>query len=95
MLKKKLTHNGTVKSMIIPWNKAIITKSEPEYLLMMGNVVSIVVAPPALMGARLPKYFTIHGASNKTKNSRIMFANKAIVPSSAPRYSVMRMLDKE
>ena len=81
--------------MIIPWNNAIIIKSEPEYLLIIGKVVSIVVAPPAHIGARLPKYFTIQGASNKTKNSRIMFANKAIVPNSAPRYSVMRMLDKE
>lgn len=81
--------------MIIPWNNATITKSEPEYLLMMGKVVSIVVAPPAHIGARLPKYLTIQGASNKTKNSRIMFASKAIVPNSAPRYSVMRILESE
>ena len=62
---------------------------------MMGSVVSIVVAPPADIGAKFPNQRTSSGAHNKVMISRMMFDNKAIVPSSGPLYSVMKMLDSE
>ena len=46
---------------------------------MTGNVVSIVVAPPAEIGASFPKNFTRNGAHNKTISSRTIFASSAIV----------------
>ena len=48
----------------------------------MGNVVSIVVAPPAQIGARRPKYLTNNGAPNNANISRIILAINAIVPNS-------------
>ena len=39
----------------------MITNSFPEHRVMMGRVVSIVVAPPTEIGASLPKYFTSNG----------------------------------
>ena len=57
--QKRLTANGTVKSTSIPCRTAIKTKSLPEYLVMTGRVVSIVVAPPAQIGARGPKNRTL------------------------------------
>ena len=62
---------------------------------MTGSVVSIVVAPPEEMGARLPNQRTMSGAHNRVIISREMFDNKATVPNSAPLYSVMKMLDSE
>lgn len=50
---------------------------------MIGNVVSIVVAPPAHIGDSRPKYLTNKGAPNKANISRKILAIKAIVPSSA------------
>ena len=67
----------------------------PAHWVMMGSVVSIVVAPPDEMGARLPKHRTISGAPNKVIISRAMFESKATVPSSAPLYSVMKILESE
>ena len=61
----------------------------------MGNVVSIVVAPPAEIGAKFPNQRTKSGAHNRVIISRMMFYSKAIVPSSGPLYSVMKMLDNE
>lgn len=72
-----------------------ITNSLPEYRVIIGNVVSIVVAPPTEIGANLPKYLTSNGAQSKAVISRMIFDNKAIVPNSAPLYSVMNILDKE
>lgn len=62
---------------------------------MMGSVVSIVVAPPAEIGARLPNQRTSNGAPNKVKISRVIFESNAIVPNSGPLYSVMNILDSE
>lgn len=62
---------------------------------MMGKVVSIVVAPPDEMGAKGPNQRTIKGAPNNVMTSRMIFANKATVPKSGPRYCVIRMLDNE
>ena len=39
---------------------------------MIGNVVSIVVAPPAQIGDSLPKYLTNNGAPSKANISRII-----------------------
>lgn len=72
-----------------------ITNSCPEKRAIMGKVVSIVVAPPAEIGASLLKYLTNRGAKSNVMISRDMFDNNAIVPSSAPLYSVMKMLDRE
>ena len=61
----------------------------------MGRVVSIVVAPPTEMGASFPKNFTNKGAQSKAMISRMIFQSSAMVPSSAPLYSVMKMLESE
>ena len=53
--QKKETKNGTEKSIKIPWKIAITVHSLPHTCVMTGNVTSIVVAPPAQMGANLPK----------------------------------------
>ena len=74
---------------------AMMTKLCPEKRAIMGKVVSIVVAPPAEIGANLLKYFTNSGANSKVIISREMFDSNAIVPSSAPLYSVMKILDNE
>ena len=70
-------------------------KRSPEQRVIIGNVVSIVVAPPTLIGANLPKYFTSRGAQSRVRISRQIFASKAIVPNSGPRYCVMKILDNE
>lgn len=93
--QKKVTRNGTEKSTQKPWKMETMTKSCPEARVMMGNVVSIVVAPPTLMGANLPKYLAISGAHSSVIISRKILASKAMVPSSAPRYSVMKILESE
>ncbi len=72
-----------------------ITNSLPEYWVMMGSVVSMVVAPPTEMGASFPKYLTRNGAASKAMISRKMLDSKAIVPNSGPLYSVMKMLERE
>ena len=74
---------------------ATTTKLCPEKRAMMGNVVSIVVAPPAEMGASLLKYFTNKGANSNVIISRDMLDNNAMVPNSAPLYSVIKILDSE
>ena len=58
---------------------------------MIGRVVSIVVAPPDDMGASGPNRLAMSGVSKRVIISRMMLASKAMVPSSAPRYSVMPM----
>ena len=65
----------------------------PAVRVMMGSVVSIVVAPPAEIGARLPNQCTSNGAASNVRISRLMLASRAIVPNSAPLYSVMKILD--
>ena len=67
----------------------------PTVCEMIGKVVSIVVAPPAEIGAKGPKSFAIKGAPKSVSISRMMFAKRAMVPSSAPRYSVIKMLERE
>ena len=55
----------------------------------------MVVAPPVDIGANGPNHFANNGVSNSVVISRIILASKAMVPSSAPRYSVMKILDSE
>ena len=74
---------------------ATMTKLCPEKQAIMGKVGSIVVAPPAEIGASLLKYFTNRGANSRVIISRDMFDNNAIVPNSAPLYSVIKILDNE
>ena len=78
-----------------PWKMETMMKLSPEYRVMIGNVVSMVVAPPTLIGASLPKYFASSGAHSRVRISRQMLARRAMVPSSAPRYSVMKILERE
>ena len=73
----------------------MIMNSFPEHRVMMGRVVSIVVAPPTEIGASLPKYFTSNGAPSNAMISRMMLDNNAIVPNSGPLYSVMNILERE
>jgi hypothetical protein len=53
------------------------------------------VAPPTDIVESFPKYLTRKGASKRAISSRMMFDSNAIVPSSAPLYSVMKILDNE
>lgn len=59
------------------------TISLPQTCVMTGKVVSIVVAPPAQMGASLPKTRYMNGAPVSVNNSRNILATRAIVPNSA------------
>ena len=87
----------------MPCSMAIKTISFPEYFVMIGRVVSIVVAPPAHIGAKRLKNFTKTGAPSNAIISRIIFVINAIVPNSvascmpdeAVFSSVMRMDDSE
>lgn len=90
-----VTQMGTDMSIINPCNTEIGIYSLPEYFAIMGRVVSIVVAPPADMGANFPKCLTISGANIRTINSCMMFDNRANVPNSTPFVYVMSMLDRE
>lgn len=49
--QKNDTRKGTEKSQTKPWAMESGTKAAPEARLMMGKVVSAVVAPPAAIGA--------------------------------------------
>ena len=53
--QKKVTRKGTEKSTRKPWNNDNSTKSSPLVRVMMGSVVSIVVAPPDEIGDNGPK----------------------------------------
>ena len=93
--QKRVTRKGTEKSVRQPWKIEITTKSFPHDWVIMGSVVSAVVAPPTDIGASLPKYFTRTGANSKAIISLIILDKSAMVPNSAPRYSVIIILDSE
>ena len=95
MEQKNVTRNGTLKSTINPWKIDTTTNSFPLYRVMMGNVVSMVVAPPDEIGARFPNHLTSRGAPKRVMISLVMFESNAMVPNSAPLYSVMKILDRE
>ena len=93
--QNNVTKNGTLKSTTNPWKMETTTNCCPAVRVMMGSVVSIVVAPPAEMGARFPNHRTSNGAASSVRISRLILASRAMVPSSAPLYSVMKMLESE
>ena len=93
--QNKVTKNGTLKSTTNPWKIETTTKLSPAVLVIIGRVVSIVVAPPDDMVARFPNHLTSKGANSSVIISRDILDSKAIVPNSAPLYSVMKMLDNE
>ena len=90
-----MTKNGTEKCTQKPGKMETMTTSWPDERVMMGRVVSIVVAPPILIGANFPKNLTSNGAQSNVNISRMILAIRAIVPNSAPLYSVMKMLERE
>ena len=49
------TINGTRIVSTIPWKSETMAYSVPEALVIIGNVVSMLVAPPEHIGAILPK----------------------------------------
>ena len=72
-----------------------MAKRSPEQWVMIGNVVSIEVAPPADIGASFPKTRASKGAQRSVVISLMMFDKSATVPISVPLNSVMNMLDSE
>src|SRR3712207_7417809 len=72
-----------------------VCSSDLAVRVMIGSVVSIVVAPPAEIGARLPNQRTNRGAASNVSISLQILANNAIVPNSGPLDSVMKILESE
>lgn len=82
--QKNVTRKGTLKSTKNPWNIDNNTKSSPNVRIITGKVESIVVAPPADIGASGPNNLSNKGAPNNTMSSRAILHNNAIVPASVP-----------
>ncbi len=72
----------------------MIIYSLPEDLSITGRVVSIEVAPPLVIGAKCPKYFTSKGALKRVNTSLRTFAKRAIVAIFAPENCPIKILDK-
>ena len=81
-VQKKITQNGTLKSSIMACTMETKIQSLPQYLVITGNVVSMVDAPPQLIGMSGPKYFASKGVSSNVMSSRAILLISAIVPSS-------------
>lgn len=62
---------------------AMTANSFPEYWVIIGKVVSIVVAPPLHIGAYFPNNFTKSGAPTRARSSLMMLASRAIAPNCA------------
>ena len=92
---KNVRKRGTEKSTTTPWNIESGTYSFPAVFCIIGNVVSIDVAPPEEIGASFPKNLTINGANAMVISSLNILAANAIVPISAPLASLRNMLDNE
>src|SRR5574344_1179223 len=69
--------------------------SLPELRMMIGKVVSMVVAPPTEMGASLPNRRARSGENRSVDISLRMLLIRAIVPSSAPLNFAIKMLLSE
>ena len=95
MVHNNVTMNGTEKSSKHPWTIDTTIYFSPEQRVIMGRVAPIVVAPPTEIGANFPKKRTRKGAASKAIISLIILDSRAIVPNSAPLYSVIIMLDNE
>ena len=61
----------------------ITINSFPEQRVIIGKVVSIVVAPPTEIGANFPNHLTNRGAASSAIISLIILESRAIVPNSA------------
>ena len=68
--------------------------SFPDALEIIGNVVSMLVAPPEQIGATLPKSIAISGASSRVIISRITFDSKATTPSASLWLFLIIILDR-
>lgn len=86
---------GTNALKIKPFVNATIAAELPAYLVMMGNVVSMLVAPPGAIASYLPIYLAMRGTVRMLINSLKTFARKAMLPRSAPFTSVIMTADKE
>ena len=64
-----------------PWNIDTMAYSLPQQRVIIGRVVSIVVAPPAEIGARLPNHLTISGAKRRVITSLPILLIRANMPS--------------
>ena len=65
MEQNNVTRNGTLKSTMNPWKMETMTNSCPEQRVIIGRVVSMVVAPPTEMGASFPKNISNWGAQRQ------------------------------
>lgn len=78
-----------------PWKIETTTNCCPLHWVIIGRVVSMVVAPPEDIGAKFPNHLTNNGAANNVKISRAILDKRAMVPSSGPLYSVIKILERE
>jgi len=90
----KVTRNGTRMVSTVPLNTAIIAYSVPVNFVITGRVVSIEVAPPAAIGASLPKYLTNSGAMSNVATSLMIFDSNATTPGTLPAILLIKILDK-
>ena len=70
-------------------------KSLSPRLALLPLVTILGSWPPVEMGASGPAHLASRGVSSNVIISRMMLVSRAMVPSSAPRYSVMKMLERE
>ena len=94
-MHQNITRNGIEKSRMKPWKIETAEYCSPEDSMIIGKVVSMDVTPPDEIGARGPKALVRTGDKSRVTISRMILASNAIVPSSAPLYSVMKMLERE
>ena len=94
-MHQNVTRNGIEKSRMKPWKIETAEYCSPDDAMIIGKVVSMEVTPPDEIGARGPKTLARTGDRSKVAISRIILASNAIVPSSAPLYSVMKILERE
>ena len=79
-LQKNVTRKGTDRSVRKPWRMEVKAQDGPLAATIAGKVESIVVAPPAWMGASGPKVRASQGAPRKVNSSRRRLLIKATVP---------------
>lgn len=78
----------------MPLKTDIIAYSLPVNLVMIGNVVSIDVAPPEAIGARFPQYLANTGVINMVVISRMILERSAITPNVSPLICAIKILDR-
>ena len=85
---------GTRRVNTIPLKIEITAYSLPDARVMTASVVSIEVAPPAAIGAILPKNLTKTGASKIVIISRIRLEIRAMIPRKSPSICEIITLDR-